>query len=122
YREWFVEFRYPGHEGVRLVDSELGQIPEGWKVGPLKSVVDVNVNTIRKVDPDELIHYIDIASVTRGRIQELKAMRMADAPGRARRRIAEGDVLWSTVRPNLRSYALVLGQRGDWVASTGFVV
>ena len=30
YREWFVHFRYPGHEGVELVDSDLGPIPEWW--------------------------------------------------------------------------------------------
>ena len=30
YREWFVDFRYPGHEDVPLVDSELGPIPKGW--------------------------------------------------------------------------------------------
>ena len=32
YREWFVHFRFPGHEKVRLVDSPLGKIPEGWEV------------------------------------------------------------------------------------------
>ncbi len=32
YREWFVHFRFPGHEKVKLVDSELGKIPEGWEV------------------------------------------------------------------------------------------
>ena len=32
YREWFVDFRYPGHENVPLVDSDLGLIPEGWAV------------------------------------------------------------------------------------------
>jgi type I restriction enzyme S subunit len=32
YREWFVDFRYPGHEDIPLVDSELGRIPEGWEV------------------------------------------------------------------------------------------
>lgn len=35
YREWFVEFRFPGHEDVPLVESELGPIPEGWRVGRL---------------------------------------------------------------------------------------
>ena len=30
YREWFVHFRYPGHEDVELVDSDIGPIPEGW--------------------------------------------------------------------------------------------
>ena len=29
YREWFVHFRYPGHEDVPLVDSALGPIPDG---------------------------------------------------------------------------------------------
>ena len=32
YREWFVNFRYPGHENVKLVDSKIGKIPEGWEV------------------------------------------------------------------------------------------
>ena len=30
YREWFVHFRFPGHEDVELVDSDLGPISEGW--------------------------------------------------------------------------------------------
>lgn len=31
YREWFVKFRFPGHENVKLVDSMLGKVPEGWE-------------------------------------------------------------------------------------------
>ena len=38
YREWFVNFRFPGHENVKMVESELGMIPEEWEV---KSVRDV---------------------------------------------------------------------------------
>ena len=38
YREWFVHFRFPGHENVKMVDSELGKIPEGWKVRKLGDV------------------------------------------------------------------------------------
>ena len=40
YREWFVKFRYPGHEDVPLVDSPLGRIPEGWVVSRLGAIVD----------------------------------------------------------------------------------
>lgn len=32
YREWFVKFRFPGHQNTRFVDSPLGRIPEGWEV------------------------------------------------------------------------------------------
>ena len=38
YREWFVKFRFPGHENVRMAESEMGPIPEGWKV---RNVTDV---------------------------------------------------------------------------------
>jgi len=39
YREWFEEFRYPGHEIVPLVDSELGRIPQDWVIGVLDDLV-----------------------------------------------------------------------------------
>lgn len=32
YREWFVKFRFPGHQHTRFVDSPLGRIPVGWEV------------------------------------------------------------------------------------------
>ncbi len=32
YQEWFVNFRFPGHEQAKFVESELGPIPEGWKL------------------------------------------------------------------------------------------
>lgn len=38
YREWFVYFRYPGLGTDGLVDSPLGQIPEGWRYEPLSGV------------------------------------------------------------------------------------
>jgi type I restriction enzyme S subunit len=41
YREWFVEFRYPGHKGVPLVHSELGPIPEGWAARSLQDVIEL---------------------------------------------------------------------------------
>lgn len=38
YREWFVHFRFPGHDNVRMVDSdtELGEVPHGWEVKELQ--------------------------------------------------------------------------------------
>jgi type I restriction enzyme S subunit len=39
YREWFVYFRFPGHEGCRLVQSPLGEIPVGWEVKLVEEIV-----------------------------------------------------------------------------------
>ena len=41
YREWFVNFRFPGHEKVRMVESELGPIPEGWPVVGFDEISDI---------------------------------------------------------------------------------
>jgi len=38
YEEWFVRFRFPGHEGVPMVESELGRVPEGWDTVRLEEV------------------------------------------------------------------------------------
>ena len=48
YREWFVKFRFPGHEQVQMVDSELGLIPEGWEV---KNFGEVSLNFDSKRKP-----------------------------------------------------------------------
>lgn len=41
YREWFVHFRYPGHEDDELIDSPLGPIPAGWSASRLGDVVEL---------------------------------------------------------------------------------
>jgi type I restriction enzyme S subunit len=54
YREWFVDYRYPGHEDVPLVDSELGPMPVGWSWSTLHDLAEetrVGVDPA-SVDPD----------------------------------------------------------------------
>lgn len=45
YREWFVQFRFPGHEEKRMVESALGMIPEGWEVVKGSSAVYIDPPT-----------------------------------------------------------------------------
>lgn len=42
YREWFVDFRYPGHEGVPLIESKSGPTPRGWCTVALGEVADAS--------------------------------------------------------------------------------
>jgi type I restriction enzyme S subunit len=41
FREWFVDFRYPGHKGVPLVNSDMGPMPKGWRVARMDEIADV---------------------------------------------------------------------------------
>lgn len=43
YREWFVDLRYPGHEDVPLVESELGPIPKGWVATTTAELIEQGV-------------------------------------------------------------------------------
>lgn len=122
YEEWFVHFRFPGHEEMSFKETELGRIPDGWEVLELDDVSQINPEALKpKSAPDE-IHYIDIASVSPGRVDKADTMKFTSAPGRARRVVRSGDVLWSCVRPNRRSCAMIVGPRKNTVASTGFAV
>ena len=47
YREWFVNFRFPGHENHRRVASSLGEIPQGWeRKFVIKNLLAANVRDI----------------------------------------------------------------------------
>ena len=122
YREWFVNFRFPGHEQAQMIGSQLGPIPVGWRSSKLGQVAAINRASIRKGDEPEDILYIDIASVSPGRIDSATPCRFEDAPGRARRIVKHGDIIWSAVRPNRQSYALIISPAPNTIASTGFAV
>lgn len=74
--------------------------------------------------PDEKFVYVDISAIDRVRrtIADPKSLDGREAPSRARQLIATGDVLYSTVRPNLRTFAAVPPKLSGAVASTGFCV
>ena len=42
FKEWFIKFKYPGHEKVKMVDSELGKIPVGWGVKKFFEIAHLN--------------------------------------------------------------------------------
>lgn len=118
YKEWFVDLRFPGHENVKIVDG----VPEGWESCKLRDVAEINGRNIDENYPYDKINYIDIGSVRNGRILEKANYNLEEAPGRAKRIVQDGDVIWGMVRPNLRAYAMVLNPETNDVFSTGFAV
>jgi type I restriction enzyme S subunit len=122
YREWFVHFRFPGHESATFKDSDLGRIPEGWDVKKFGEIADTNTKSIRATNAPVEIHHIDIASVPTGSIDKIDTMTFDSAPSRARRIVRHGDIIWSTVRPNRRSFSLIIDPAENVIASTGFAV
>lgn len=40
YMEWFVRFRFPGHENIKFVESKLGKLPEDFRVAYMNSIFE----------------------------------------------------------------------------------
>ena len=122
FEKWFVHFRAPGCEGLPMVESAIGPMPRGWEIRKLREFASVNPEQIGPGIRSAEINYIDIASVSPGSIDAIARMPFDDAPNRARGTVRHGDTIWSCVRPNRRSFALVLQPTDDTIASTGFAV
>ncbi len=100
----------------------MRDLPSGWAKTTLG---DVNKDCLQTVPSDEQsFRYIDIASVDREKKLIFGPQQLIgrDAPSRARKLLAKGDVLVSMTRPNLNAVALVPKELDGEIASTGFDV
>jgi type I restriction enzyme S subunit len=136
FKSWFVDFdpvrakmegRDPGLPKplanlfpARLVNSELGEIPEGWEVGTLADFSALNPEAWSKETRPTLINYVDLSNTKWGRIEAVTAYAQQDAPSRAQRVLRPRDTIVGTVRPGNRSYAFISEDR--LTGSTGFAV
>ena len=96
----------------------------GYQSLTFGDAVHVDVISLGVTTPKDFIfRYISLSDVTPGRISKsLSKYRFDEAPSRARRVLQVGDILMSTVRPNLQGHARVTKDYADCIASTGFCV
>jgi type I restriction enzyme, S subunit len=93
YREWFVKFRFPGHENAHMVDSPLGKIPDGWEVctlSALASYIRRGISPKYSDDSEELV--INQRCIRDGRVS-LDAARRHSKKVPPDKRVRFGDVL-----------------------------
>ncbi|CEN81215.1 restriction endonuclease subunit S [Paraclostridium sordellii] len=103
--------------------TEVGVIPEDWEVKSINDISYINPESLKSSTNKKLeIKYIDIESVSTGKISGVKNHIFEEAPSRARRIIKKDDVIVSTVRPNLKAIANIKSDLPNLVCSTGFAV
>jgi type I restriction enzyme S subunit len=122
YREWFVNFRFPGCEHSEGEEPQNEVLPRGWRIARLADIAGVNSSSVRPASAPDEICYVDISSVSTGKIDNIERVKFESAPSRARRKVVHGDIIWSTVRPNRKSYSLIIEPETNMIVSTGFAV
>ena len=136
FKSWFVDFdpvrakmegRDPGLAPEiaalfpdRLVETDKGEIPEGWESRAISELADLNPESWSRADYPSQVEYVDLANTKWGEISDVQMFERADAPSRAQRVLRPGDTIVGTVRPGNGAYALI-GREG-LTGSTGFAV
>ena len=104
YREWFVNFRFPGHENVRIFKSELGPIPEGWTAKCVTDAVLVNPET--KIPKEGVKPFLPMGCLSDN---SMLITDVEEREGNSGSKFKNGDTLFARITPCLEH------------AKTGFV-
>ena len=98
YEEWFVHFRFPGHENARMIESELGLVPEEWSLTAASAAIHVNPQT--KVPKDGLKPFVAMNCLVDGSM-------LIGAPeqrsGNSGSKFRNGDTLFARITPCLEN-------------------
>lgn len=113
----------PSEQTAKIRDSDKWEIPSDWEVKHFEDIADIDKESLNGNTPkDYVFDYISLSDVDDDFRIEATRQVFSTAPSRARRIVKKGDVLMSTVRPNLQGFSLIKNDVKDLIASTGFAV
>jgi type I restriction enzyme S subunit len=113
-----------GMRGEKQKETEVGLMAESWEIKRLAELIKKTEHIDMRTESTRKIQYVDVSSISRQflRIESTETYVLKDAPGRARKKIAYGDVIFATVRPTLLRVARVGHDYDGQVCSTAFCV
>lgn len=113
-----------GLHGETQKETETGTVPKSWGVVPLSSLCVSADSVDFRSEANRTIQYVDVSSISRDylKIETTSRYVLREAPGRARKRVLTGDVIFATVRPTLLRAAIVPEELDNQVCSTAFCV
>ena len=98
YREWFINFRFPGYECVQMVESEQGPVPDGWEI---RKLGDIAEEVRRNVEPN-MVHsdtpYFGLEHIPRKSIA-LSEWGFAKDVQSTKHQFIKGEILFGKIRP-----------------------
>lgn len=88
----------------------------------VSEVCKFNQNSISKNDAFDIIEYLDTGSITRNKIESTQVLKVNEdeIPSRARRKVKNNSIIYSTVRPNQEHFGFLVNPPDNFIVSTGF--
>jgi len=98
YREWFVNFRFPGYVKVKMIQSEMGHVPKGWGVQRVTEAIEVDPMT--KVPKQGMKPFVAMGGLSH------TSMLISDIErreGNSGSKFRNGDTLFARITPSLEN-------------------
>lgn len=146
YKQWFIDFEFPiskcyaesigkpelesqpykSSGGEMIYCEELDcDIPKISDVLALEALISTNSENLNINQADFIeLKYLDTGSITKNYIDSFQTFIIGKdkIPSRAKRKVKNNSIVYSTVRPNLKHYGLIKNSPENLVVSTGFCV
>lgn len=127
FKRWFIDFEFTNEEGKpykssggKMIQSEIGMIPEGWKVFSINDLVD-SISIKHSFSKDKVI-FLNTSDILEGQVLHDNYSDVNTLPGQAKKSIRMNDILYSEIRPRNKRYAYVDFECSDYVVSTKLMV
>lgn len=128
FKQWFVDFEFPNENGEpykssggEMIDSELGEIPKGWRVYNFGELLTTISKTYPLKKVEEVI-FLNTGDIQNGKFLHKNYSRADQLPGQAKKSIQLGDILYSEIRPQNKRFAYVHFNAESFVVSTKLMV
>ena len=121
YQEWFVHYRFPGHENVSMVESKLGQIPQGWEVVHFSDILDLVRNGINPTKfPEEIFAHFSIPAFDN---EHMPILHNGNSIKSSKYLVTKGCVLLSKLNPRIpRVWLPFINTEHRAISSTEFLI
>lgn len=103
---------------------DKNNLPEGWRMGTLGEICEINTDNISSKEKIKEIYYLDSSSVINNIFSKYQMLNSSkdEIPSRAKRKVKYNDIVYSTVRPNLKHYGIIKDNIKNLIVSTAFTV
>lgn len=103
------------------IKNKIKDIQENYECEQVKLGDICKINPKNHINNHDYINYIDIGSIVNNNIEKITKI-FKPYPSRAKRIIYKGDIIYSSVRPNLKGYTYISANIDNGIASTGFIL
>jgi len=126
FKRWFVDFEFPDENGNpykssggKMIDSELGKIPNDWKISNFQEITAFNTEMVDTNQLENPLNYIGLEHISRNNIISIDRWENTSKVTGKKLKVCKGDILFGKLRPYFQKVGI---SPIDGVVSTDIMI